>query len=204
VSSTFITLSCPNCGGTLEIYDDIDRFACSFCGSETLIQRRGGTVALKKVETAIRRVQVGTDRTAAELAMPRLHVELQQWTRAEQSLLNHRVTVLKFTSGHGLWCLGMAMAIFAPLWVLAVEWATFWERHSPLLRVVLWVTATTLFSCGIWIWQQGRRRRKREKAKKAEEMLHVQEANANRVAEIRSQIARVRAQILENRQILDS
>ncbi len=75
--SPFITLNCPNCGGRLEIYDEIDRFACSFCGSEMLVQRRGGTVALKRVETAIRKVQVGTDKTAAELAMPRLRAELQ-------------------------------------------------------------------------------------------------------------------------------
>ena len=63
----FVLLTCPNCGGKLEIYDDTDRFACSFCGGEMLVQRRGGAVSLKTIESAIRRVQAGTDKTAAEL-----------------------------------------------------------------------------------------------------------------------------------------
>jgi ribosomal protein S27AE len=71
----FINLNCPNCGGKLDVYDDMDRFACGFCGSEMIVNRRGGTVALKAVTEAIKQVQVGTDKTAAELAMVRLNQE---------------------------------------------------------------------------------------------------------------------------------
>ena len=74
----FISLNCANCGAKLEVYDDMERFACGYCGTEMLVKRRGGTVALHAVTEAIKRVQVGTDRTAAELALVRLGTELEQ------------------------------------------------------------------------------------------------------------------------------
>src|SRR5262245_34497504 len=86
-TGTFVSLSCPNCGGKLEVYDEMTRFACGYCKSEILAVRRGGTVSLKAVTEAIHKVQVGTDKTAAELALRRLEKELlaavEQATLAE-------------------------------------------------------------------------------------------------------------------------
>ncbi len=73
---TTINLKCVNCGAALSITPDIDRFACSYCGHELLVQRSGGIVALKDVSEAIKGVQIGTDKTAAELAMKRLEQEI--------------------------------------------------------------------------------------------------------------------------------
>jgi hypothetical protein len=56
----------------VDVYDDIERFACGYCGTSLVIQRRGGTVALRAVTEAIKHVQMGTDKTAAELALVRL------------------------------------------------------------------------------------------------------------------------------------
>jgi DNA-directed RNA polymerase subunit RPC12/RpoP len=78
MSDHFINLTCANCGGQLEVYDDMERFACGYCGSEMLVQRRGGTVALKAITEAIKQVQVGTDKTAAELAIVRLNKDLEK------------------------------------------------------------------------------------------------------------------------------
>ena len=50
----FITLKCQSCGGNLDVYEDMDRFSCSYCGTEMIVQRRGGTVALKLVQEAIK------------------------------------------------------------------------------------------------------------------------------------------------------
>jgi ribosomal protein S27AE len=81
-----VKLNCANCGGVLEIHEDMDQFACGYCGSAQIVERRGGTVALKLVVDAVARVQVGTDRTAAELALIRLEKELAsahaQWQAA--------------------------------------------------------------------------------------------------------------------------
>lgn len=71
-----LKLECVNCGAPLEIGPDLDSFACGYCGAQQRVRRQGGVVSLQKVETAIKAVQRGTDRTAAELALPRLHREI--------------------------------------------------------------------------------------------------------------------------------
>ncbi|MEO6741201.1 MAG: hypothetical protein ABIP20_13185 [Chthoniobacteraceae bacterium] len=71
-----LTLKCPSCGAALDVSPDMERFACGYCGTEQIVQRRGGTVSLKLISDAISRVQTGTDRTAAELALVRLQQEL--------------------------------------------------------------------------------------------------------------------------------
>jgi hypothetical protein len=72
----FITLSCPSCGNKLQITSDIDRFACSACGNEHVVNRSGGIVTLKPVIDSIKRVEVGVDKTASELAIVRLKEEI--------------------------------------------------------------------------------------------------------------------------------
>jgi hypothetical protein len=71
----YVTLTCPSCGGTLEITNDIDRFACAHCGAEHIVRRGGGIIALTPVLAGIEKVSSGVDRVAAELALPRLRVE---------------------------------------------------------------------------------------------------------------------------------
>jgi ribosomal protein S27E len=86
-SERFISLNCANCGAKLDVYDDMDRFFCSYCGTGLIVQRRGGTVALKAVTEAIKKVQIGTDKTAAELAIARYESELKG-LREDEGLLN--------------------------------------------------------------------------------------------------------------------
>lgn len=83
-----LSLSCANCSAPLEIDGDTERFVCAYCGSAQVLERKGGTVSLKKVESAIHAVQRGTDRTAAELAIPRL-------TRERDEVRAERATALK-------------------------------------------------------------------------------------------------------------
>jgi ribosomal protein S27AE len=71
-----LTLNCTNCGASLEVSLDMERFACGYCGTQQIVERRGGTVALKPLTDAIRLVQTGTDKTAAELALKRMGEEL--------------------------------------------------------------------------------------------------------------------------------
>jgi len=60
------------------------QFACGYCGSQQLVERKGGTISLEPVTEAIGRVQVGTDKTAAELAITRLHSELRALTEEKK------------------------------------------------------------------------------------------------------------------------
>ncbi|NMC86137.1 MAG: zinc-ribbon domain-containing protein [Anaerolineaceae bacterium] len=70
--SDFITLSCPNCGGKLQITPDIERFACQYCGYEHIVRRNGGIVSLEPVvrvmqniDANINLVGVGVNRLGA-------------------------------------------------------------------------------------------------------------------------------------------
>lgn len=83
-----LKLSCANCSAPLEIGENLKRFACSYCGTEQIVERSGGIVWLRKVETAIRAVQKGTDRTAAELALVRLDRELADAQESKAALIH--------------------------------------------------------------------------------------------------------------------
>jgi len=72
----FITLTCPTCGGKLQITDDIERFACSHCGNEHIVKRGGGIVSLAPVTESLNQIKVGVDKTASELAIKRLKEEI--------------------------------------------------------------------------------------------------------------------------------
>ncbi len=72
-----IPLKCANCGANLEVTAEMSSFACGYCGASQVVERRGGTVSLRLVADAIGKVQLGTDKTAAELALKRLAGDLQ-------------------------------------------------------------------------------------------------------------------------------
>ena len=60
--ANFVTLSCPSCGGKLQITQDVERFACSHCGQEHIVKRSGGIVSLSPVVDALKRVGAGGDK----------------------------------------------------------------------------------------------------------------------------------------------
>lgn len=120
----FVTLTCPSCGGKLQVAHDIDRFACGYCGSEHVVRRSGGAVALTPVIESIKRVQAGTDKTASELAIKRLRDEIgnleHQVSQARKEHKDSIQTSLIAVGGillfgflgfsqierAGLWCIG--------------------------------------------------------------------------------------------------
>ena len=71
-----VTLTCPNCGGKLQITPDIDRFACAHCGNEHLVKRSEGLVALQPLHATLSGLQRATDRAAAEMGLRRVNEEL--------------------------------------------------------------------------------------------------------------------------------
>lgn len=72
----FVILTCPSCGGKLQLTNDIEHFACAHCGNEHMVKRSGGVVTLAVVE-GLKKVQAGVDKTASELAIRRLPDELR-------------------------------------------------------------------------------------------------------------------------------
>ena len=83
---SIITLKCANCGANLEISPEMEQFACGYCGASQVVERSGGTVRLKLLTDAISKVQAGTDKTAAELAIRRLREDLANIENDYQNL----------------------------------------------------------------------------------------------------------------------
>lgn len=115
MGSEFITLQCPNCGARLEIAGDMEHFACGYCGSEVVVQRRGGTVGLKLVKDAIERVQRGTDRSASELTLVRLEREINALLKEGKTLQGDAVVAGCLGGG------GAFVALFIALLCMAGE-----------------------------------------------------------------------------------
>ncbi len=74
-SVKLVPMKCPGCGAGLQISPTMESFACGYCGTSIRAVREGGTVAL--VAEAIARIQTGTNKTAAELALVRLKDDLK-------------------------------------------------------------------------------------------------------------------------------
>lgn len=74
--SDYVSLTCPSCGGKLQVSTTIDRFACAYCGNEHIVKRGEGIIFLQPVVEGLQKVQSGVDKTASELAIKRLLEEI--------------------------------------------------------------------------------------------------------------------------------
>ena len=87
----------------------METFACGYCGASQIVERHGGTVSLKLVNDAIQKVQQGTDKTAAELAIKRLTKDLND---VGQALQNNRIQRFRSIDSNwkiwlGVWVVGL-------------------------------------------------------------------------------------------------
>lgn len=186
-------MKCPTCGATLQIQSTQDQFSCAYCGSALSVARHGGTVSL--IAEAISKVQVGTDKTAAELALVRLRDELTENTlameRHAESLpppyapeIAPGVTNSEFgfLLGGAILAFGaMTLSIFLGLIVAAVFIFAVRAIRSDRLRIVA---------------------HQNESSRRASEVLH-QEFNT-KLVELYEQKLSVEAQIENNRTIVGS
>jgi len=72
-----VTLKCPSCGGSLSVGASTLTFACEYCGSTVAVERGGDGATLKLLSEGLARVERGTDKVAAEHAIPRITEELR-------------------------------------------------------------------------------------------------------------------------------
>jgi predicted RNA-binding Zn-ribbon protein involved in translation (DUF1610 family) len=124
-SSDFITLSCPNCGGKLNITSDVDRFACQFCGHEHIVRRSGSMISLEPVVQAMNMMGVGvsklgfsSEKQVAEQAIARLKTEILEVEAQVKSLegvkpFNVSMGILAIVIG----VIGFIVASFTTGWI---------------------------------------------------------------------------------------
>jgi uncharacterized membrane protein len=126
--SRIVPMKCTSCGGRLEISSDMVNFACGYCGSSLKVERKGGTIALHTVTEAIKKVQFGTDRTAAELAMNRLKNEIDNVNKeirfleiAADSYGNPEVIIIIFIFIGLISLFGLREGSYGPLAMFAIS-----------------------------------------------------------------------------------
>ncbi len=105
-----VCLKCVSCGADLDITPDMETFACAYCGTRQIVRREGGAVWLKEIGDAIARVQVGTDRTAAELAVRRLQDELAKIAQQQAALSDVEVP-FTMKSAWPFWIFGLGIML---------------------------------------------------------------------------------------------
>ena len=147
-----LKLACVNCGAPLEIGEDLDVFACGFCGSQQRVERKGGIVALKRVELAIKAVQRGTDRTAAELALPRLRRELAEVVAERDAAV---ATVVERRAGAARGRTWLALIVFFAILIIGpVITAAIGGASSNLTVVVSFVWIVACFALPIFVYRK--------------------------------------------------
>jgi ribosomal protein S27E len=111
VTDHFIKLKCENCGSGLDVYDDMDRFACGYCGTEMAVQRRGGTIVLQPVTDAVRKPQLSPDNPSRELTLIHLKEEAETLSKRCEALLSDRAEQKKrgFIIGAALLLVGFVV-----------------------------------------------------------------------------------------------
>ena len=129
--SEFVTLSCPSCGGELQITSDVERFACAHCGREHLVKRGGGIISIRPIVDGLVKVQAGVDRTASELAIVRLSKEIPTLEQDRASKLE----AFKAKSGY---------LLYLPVQIKEARA----ERLTAILRLGLFAVPT--FLLGVW------------------------------------------------------
>ncbi len=83
----YVTLTCPSCGGKLKIANNVQRFACAYCGNEHIVKRDEGIVTIEPVIEELHNIHIGVDKTSSELAIKRLQEELNSFEKEFSSLL---------------------------------------------------------------------------------------------------------------------
>ena len=86
----FISMTCRNCGGKLQISKDADQVICQNCGSEYLITFKEGTISIKSLVEGVMKIQESTDKTASELALERIR---QDKLNIEKELIDYLIEV---------------------------------------------------------------------------------------------------------------
>jgi hypothetical protein len=98
--SEIVTLTCPSCGGKLEISPDIDRLKCVHCGQEQLILHDGNQLLIRPLQDSISLLQQATSRNASEQAIQRIKAEIQELEDQKSPLLEKKDGYLDLLKAH--------------------------------------------------------------------------------------------------------
>lgn len=217
--SDFITLTCPNCAGKLQITDDVERFACAFCGVEHIVRRSGGIVTLKPIVEGLEKVKIGVDKTASELAIARLTTETARiedqigelttnYQRKFSELnLKYRARLPKRSRFAGMWPKGAAwvpiIGVITLIFLILANTARFVGDTVCVLSIMCLGPIIVLFAV-FWYWQARRFNRWYQaliKEREAE-IEAIQQDYNNNLAPLKQELEAKQQQLARHREIV--
>jgi len=209
-----IRLSCNGCGASLEISPSMTHFACGYCGSNQIVERKGGTVSLKSVTDAIGKVQVGTDKTAAELALKRLTEELNSLVVQRAQLresLNEAVRKNEWKRiNPGIGCVGMTLFVGFVASIAFIFSMVIRNLIATLLPEVMTVLigllglSLSILAAILYIRAKDRRLREQAVIVLDAELRDIKLDLGAKISGVNSRIAQVNDKIEKSRAIADS
>jgi hypothetical protein len=175
----------------------MNKFACGYCGTEQILERSGGTISLKSVTDAIAKVQTGTDKTAAELALYRLPYELdsllsQRWQREDYAKREIMKQMRKVSDSlFMLIVIGSAVVVVIPLF-LAIAF-----KNAIVVLIGFIVSGILLILIAKSIYREMAQKRKYE-------LNRIQEECNKDLATLDFYIREVQSKLERNRMIANS
>lgn len=128
----------PFVWGKLEFTEDIERFACGYCGNEHLVRRGGGVVSLQPVLEKLEEVQATTERAASELAIPRLEREIKELYRQRAQITEKKEEGWTGISG--------LILMLGPIVLLVAIFTNFKSTLANLICGAVWLGAVVFFA----------------------------------------------------------
>jgi DNA-directed RNA polymerase subunit RPC12/RpoP len=148
-------LTCRTCGAKLELTDDIDRFSCSHCGNEFIVQRQGGIVSLKPVVDELEKISGHTGKTAAysgataentDILAAEAKLKILRERIKEKSEIRNRIANSSVGSGEG--CTVGCLSVFAILLIIG-GMAALGSKDTSILGGIFTFLGVVLIIIGI-------------------------------------------------------
>ena len=156
VSPDKLILNCSQCGGRLEVTEDIELFKCEYCGMPYMVERSGGTVQIIELRQRLGALEEGVS------ALSEIDSIVAQREQLEAELSSGGVPALPLAI-LGFVCFIVPMAFLESSDVI----------HTEVLMPLIFVGA--LVGAFVWMWRsiQGTARKKQalEAIKKREAKL---------------------------------
>jgi hypothetical protein len=110
----FVKLSCESCGIDLDLYDDVQRFACALCGAVMEVRRRGGTAAVLGLADSVEESEISPKSTDVALALRRLGEDAENLAKQRERMMNIRSDRKRwgYVAGVGLILFGLFIVRF--------------------------------------------------------------------------------------------
>jgi thiol:disulfide interchange protein len=187
----------------------MQHFVCAYCGTEVVVERRGGTITLKPLTDAIHKVQIGTDKTAAELAIRRLLDEReeivgksQEYQEQAQAKLRNMYAAMKLHEINVKYLGQLALVSFCILCIFLFLIGSIQKSEQGSAVTCLLLLLAIGAVVGIVVWSVTAKKKKAQQFKQ-----EIASAEANQQADIANfdqQIQDLTRRIAEKKAIADS